>query len=139
MQKLKVFYDKIFFTFIIVGVINTIVGAGIMFTLYNFAGCSYYFSSIMNYVIGSIVSFFLNKYFTFKSRTFSFKEVILFVINIAVCYFIAYGTAKPAALFMLSNFSIKVQENVAMFIGMVLFTILNYISQRFIVFKIGVK
>ena len=82
MQFLKIFYDKTFLKFIIVGVINTIVGAGVMFALYNIFHFSYWVSSIMNYVTGSIVSFFLNKYFTFKSSSFSFKEVIYFIINI---------------------------------------------------------
>ena len=109
MQFLKIFYDKTFLKFIIVGVINTIVGAGVMF--------------------------FLNKYFTFKSSSFSFKEVIYFIINIAVCLFIAYSLAKPFAVYLLSGYSVSVQENTAMFTGMVIFTGLNYLSQRFIVFS----
>lgn len=135
MQFIKIFYDKTFLKFIIVGIINTIVGAGIMFALYNMFHCSYWFSSIMNYVVGSVVSFFLNKYFTFKSKSFSFKEVIYFILNIAVCFFIAYGLAKPFAMYLLSGYSVTVQENTAMFIGMIIFTCLNYLSQRFIVFK----
>lgn len=135
MKMFNIFYDKTFFKFIITGIINTFVGAGIMFALYNFFHCSYWLSSIMNYIIGSIVSFLLNKYWTFKSNLFSFKEVIYFIINIAVCFFIAYGLAKPFAMYLLSDYSVKVQENVAMFIGMVIFTLLNYLSQRFIVFK----
>ena len=135
MQFIKIFYDKTFFKFIIVGIINTIAGAGIMFALYNIFHCSYWISSIMNYIVGSIVSFFLNKYFTFKSRHFSFKEVIYFILNIAVCFFIAYGAAKPFAVYLLSGYSVSVQENTAMFIGMVIFTMFNYLSQRFIVFK----
>ncbi len=135
MQFLKIFYDKTFLKFIIVGVINTIVGAGIMFALYNIFHFSYWVSSIMNYVTGSIVSFFLNKYFTFKSSSFSFKEVIYFIINIAVCFFIAYSLAKPFAVYLLSGYSVSVQENTAMFTGMVIFTGLNYLSQRFIVFS----
>lgn len=135
MKFVKIFYDKTFLKFIIVGIINTIVGAGTMFALYNIFHCSYWFSSIMNYVVGSVVSFFLNKYFTFKSKSFSFKEVIYFIINIAVCFFIAYGLAKPFAMYILSGYSVSVQENTAMFIGMVIFTGLNYLSQRFIVFK----
>lgn len=135
MKYLKIFYDKIFLKFIIVGIINTIVGAGVMFALYNIFHCSYWFSSIMNYVVGSVVSFFLNKYFTFKSKSFSFKEVIYFILNIAVCFFIAYGFAKPFAMYLLSGYSVSVQENTAMFIGMVIFTMLNYLSQRFIVFR----
>ena len=135
MQLIKIFYDKTFLKFIIVGIINTAVGAGVMFALYNIFNCSYWISSIMNYVVGSVVSFFLNKYFTFKSKAFSFKEVIYFIINIAVCFFIAYGLAKPFAIYILSGYSKSVQENTAMFIGMVIFTGLNYLAQRFIVFK----
>ena len=135
MQFLKIFYDKTFLKFIIVGVINTIVGAGVMFALYNIFHFSYWVSSIMNYVTGSIVSFFLNKYFTFKSSSFSFKEVIYFIINIAVCFFIAYSLANPFAVYLLSGYSVSVQENTAMFTGMVIFTGLNYLSQRFIVFS----
>ncbi len=138
MNIIKIFYDKTFLKFIIVGIINTIVGAGVMFSLYNIFHCSYWVSSVMNYVVGSIVSFFLNKYFTFKSKFFSFKEVLYFTVNIAVCFFIAYGLAKPFAMYLLNGYSLSVQENTAMFIGMVIFTGLNYLSQRFIVFK-GVK
>lgn len=135
MKFIKIFYDKTFFKFIITGIINTFVGAGIMFALYNFFHCSYWLSSIMNYIIGSIVSFLLNKYWTFKSNLFSIKEVIYFIVNIAVCFIIAYGAAKPFAMYLLSGYSITVQENIAMFIGMVIFTGLNYLSQRFIVFR----
>lgn len=135
MNIIKIFYDKTFLKFIIVGIINTAVGAGVMFALYNIFHCSYWFSSIMNYVIGSLVSFFLNKYWTFKSRAFSFKEVLYFTLNIAVCFFIAYGLAKPFAVYLLSGYSVTVQENTAMLIGMIIFTGLNYLSQRFIVFK----
>ncbi len=135
MQLIKIFYDKTFLKFIIVGIVNTAVGAGVMFALYNVFHCSYWISSIMNYVVGSIVSFFLNKYFTFKSKVFSLREVVYFIINIAVCFFIAYGVAKPFAVYLLSGYSVRVQENTAMFIGMVLFTGLNYLAQRFIVFK----
>lgn len=129
--------DKTFFKFIIVGIINTIVGAGIMFVLYNLFHCSYWFSSIMNYVVGSVVSYFLNKYYTFESKKIKIKEIIYFILNIAMCYIIAYGLAKQMALYILNGYSKAVQENTAMFIGMVIFTILNYLSQRFIVFKKG--
>lgn len=42
--------------FLIVGVINTLVGTGVMFVLYNFFSVSYWISSAANYVVGSIVS-----------------------------------------------------------------------------------
>lgn len=63
--------DKTVLRFLLVGVVNTLVGAGLMFLLYNVANCSYWLSSAANYVVGGIVSFFLNKYFTFENKTWS--------------------------------------------------------------------
>ena len=127
--------DKSIPKFLLVGVLNTLVGAGIMFLLYNGAGCSYWVSSAANYVVGSILCFFLNKYFTFQNRGWSWAQVGKFVLNVAVCYVIAYAVAKPAVLWALSGQSLKVQENVAMLAGMCLYTGLNYFGQRFFAFK----
>ena len=60
---------------------------------------------------------------------------IRFAINIAICYVLAYGVAKPVVLLLLANYSLVVQDNVAMFVGMFLFTAFNYIGQRFFAFK----
>jgi putative flippase GtrA len=140
-------FDPTMIRFIIVGVINTIVGTGTMFLAYNWLGFSYWESSAANYVIGSIVSFFLNKFFTFKNKERSWKQVFKFVLTIVICYLIAYGVAKPISVFVLSllvneeqntNLGYKkivMIENVAMCIGMFLFVVLNYLTQRFFVFK----
>lgn len=132
MQKL---IDKKLFKFLIVGIINTLVGTAIMFGLYNIIGADYWVSSITNYVLTSILSFFLNKYFTFENKTKSFSQIFKFALNIVVCYGIAYGVAKPLIKFMLSGQSVKIRDNVAMLAGMCLFTGLNYIGQRFFAFK----
>lgn len=127
--------DKTTIKFIIVGIINTIVGTSVMFFMYNFMHASYWVSSVSNYVIGSIVSYFLNKYFTFQSSKKSINEIIYFIINITICYVVAYGLAKPLVYYVLSGASKSVQDNIAMLVGMCLFVVLNYIGQRFIVFK----
>ena len=121
--------------FVLVGIINTIVGTGTMFLLYNVFHTGYWTASVSNYIVGSIVSYLLNKYFTFKSKDRSGKSIFKFIINISVCYLIAYGIAKPCAAVILSSFSQVVKENVAMLIGMCLFVVLNYFGQRFWVFK----
>lgn len=130
--------DKTVLRFLLVGLVNTAVGCGTMFLLYNLAGCSYWLSSAVNYVVGGIVSFFLNKYFTFESRVWSWRQVWRFALNVAVCYLIGYGLAKPAVRLLLDDCSVKVQENVAMLTGMCLYTGLNYIGQRFFAFKSSV-
>ena len=123
--------------FVLVGIINTAVGTAVMFVLYNLFCANYWFASAMNYVIGSIVSYFLNKYFTFQNTEKSFKQVMRFIVNITICYLVAYGIAKPAVRFILSGCSVNIQENVAMLVGMCIFVGLNYVGQRFVVFWRG--
>ena len=74
-----------------------------MFGLYNLASCSYWVSSAANYILTSILSFFLDKYFTFQNKERSWKQVAKFIINIAVCYVLAYGIAKPVVMYILSG------------------------------------
>ena len=121
--------------FLIVGVVNTLFGAAIMFGLYNLAGCSYWLSSAANYFFGSILSFFLNKSFTFGNKDSLRNTVPKFVLNILICYLLAYGIAKPAVLYLLEGSPATIQENLAMFVGMCLFTAFNYIGQRYFACK----
>nr|WP_243158160.1 GtrA family protein [Aminipila terrae] len=103
--------------------------------MYNIMNCSYWLSSSMNYVLASILSFFLNKYFTFRNKEKDFTQIIKFICNIAICYFIAYGVSKPLITFLVQNQSSKFQENLAMIFGMGLFTILNFLGQKFFTFR----
>ena len=121
--------DKTTIKFILVGIVNTLVGTGVMFLMYNLLHASYWISSASNYIIGSIVSYVLNKYFTFQNNEKSFA------MNISICYLAAYGVAKPLVRMVLSGASKSIQENLAMLVGMGLFVVLNYFGQRFIVFK----
>ena len=132
---MKKLIDATLLRFLIVGVINTLVGCGTMFLLYNLAHCSYWLSSAANYIVGGVVSFFLNKYFTFRKTVWSWSEVIRFGVNVAVCWLLAYGLAKPLVLWVLKGQTVWLQENVAMLVGMCLYTMLNYLGQRFFAFK----
>ena len=127
--------DGTMLRFLMVGVINTLVGCGTMFLLYNWAHCSYWLSSAANYVVGGIVSFFLNKYFTVRKKGCSWRQLVKFAINVAVCWLLAYGLAKPLVLRILEGQSLWLQENVAMLVGMCLYTVLNYLGQRFFAFR----
>lgn len=135
MSKILTLFDEKFWKFILVGVVNTVVGTTIMFGLYNLAGASYWFSSSANYILTSILSYFLNKTFTFQNKDKSIWVTIRFALNIAICYGLAYGLAKPATFYLLKDYSMTVQENIAMAVGMVLFTGFNYLGQRFFTFK----
>ena len=134
-EKIKNKFDITFFKFILVGIINTVVGTAVMFIAYNVFHLSYWVSSAANDVVGSVCSYFLNKYFTFQNKEKSPIILLKFVVNITVCYLIAYGGAKKLILLLLSGFSKQWQDNVAMVCGMGLFVILNYFGQRFFAFK----
>ncbi len=131
----KRWIDSTVLRFLLVGILNTLVGCGTMFLLYNFAHWSYWLSSAANYLVGGIVSFFLNKYFTFRRREWSWRQVVRFAVNVAVCWLLAYGLAKPLVLHLLEGRSVRLQENAAMAVGMCLYTALNYLGQRFFAFR----
>lgn len=134
-NNIKIFTDKYFMKFVMVGVVNTIVGTTIMFVFYNFFHFNYWISSASNYFFGSIVSYFLNKHFTFKYKEKRWYSLLRFIINIITCYLLAYGIAKPIMKWILSDFSISIQENISMLLGMCLFVVFNYLGQRFFTFK----
>ena len=108
-------FDKSFLKFLAVGVINTLVGYGVMFGLYNLAGLhtwgdlGFWISSAANYVVGSIVSFFLNKNFTFQNQEKGAGVVLRFILSISLCYLLAYGLAKPAVKWVLGGMNLSEQ------------------------------
>ena len=128
-------FDVTFWKFVAVGVANTLFGTAIMFLFYNLFHFNYWISSAANYIFGSILSYILNRIFTFSSNETTKRTLPKFVLNISICYLLAYGIAKPLAVCMLSGLTKNVQENIAMLIGMCLFVALNYIGQRFFVFR----
>jgi gtrA family protein len=129
------FIDIKLLKFIIVGVINTGVGAGTMFILYNVVHLSYWISSICNYIVGGALSFVLNKYFTFGNTQKSLKQIIIYILNLVACYAIAYILAKHLVYMLFITVSKSFKDNIAMMCGMCLYTTLNYFLQRYIVFK----
>ena len=132
MKKLLGLLDFKLLKFLLVGVVNTLVGSAIMFGLYNLAGWGYWLSSAMNIFRTSILSFFLNKYFTFQGKL---GQVVRFGVNILLCYLAAYGVAQPLCRLALSGAGETVRDNVSMLLGMVLFTGLNYLGQRLFAFR----
>ena len=130
-------FDRSFITFLVVGVVNTLVGTAIMLVLYNVFGCSYWVASFCDYFFGSILSYFLNKHFTFHYRQTDLRSIVRFTLNIVVCYLLAYSAALPLTRTALQQFGLSrpVVENVAMLVGTVLFMLINYVGQKFFAFK----
>lgn len=140
---IKNFFDIKFWKFILVGILNTAVGTGLQFLLFNLWGWETGIASFTGYLIGSILSYFLNKYFTFKNQEKGWKPIVKFALNIAVCYGLAYGIAIPlvsnlceANGFTMFGWSVKTfAGNASLLVGSCLFVAFNYIGQRFFAFR----
>ena len=134
-DKIKSFFDITMLRFMIVGVVNTLFGSAVMFSAYNLLHFSYWISSALNYILGNVLSYFLNKHYTFRSRNKSPKTILRFLLNAVACYGIAYGIARPLMAAALSGMEMGLQDNCAMLVGMCLYTALNYLGQRYFVFR----
>ena len=131
---MKKLFDASMWKFLLVGVCNTLLSAVIMFLL---EGLGYWPSTAIAYVAGSVLSFFLNRHFTFRSDAPFWPSALKFAVNVALCYVVAYSLAQPLAGLVLGWLGLSPLwvERLAKLGGMVLFTCLNYFGQRFFAFR----
>ena len=134
-ERFSRLFDVSFLKFLAVGVLNTLLGAAIMYGLYNLAGWSYWPATLANYIPTSILSFLLNRSFTFRDKEKGWRPAARFAVNIAVCYLLAYGVAQPLVVFLFTAAGETARENLSMLAGMGLFTLLNYFGQKFFAFR----
>jgi hypothetical protein len=59
----------------------------------------------------------------------------MFILTIVCSYILAYSIAKPVMHALLAAYNLKIRDNVSLFVGMCVFTLLNYMGQRFIAFR----
>ena len=130
--------DASVWKFLLVGVGNTLLSMVLMFLL---EGLGYWPSTAIAYVAGAVLSFFLNRHFTFQSEETLGRSAVKFAVNVAVCYALGYGIAgfivQPIAEWVLGRTAISPlwQERLTKLGGMALYTILNYFGQRFFAFQ----
>jgi putative flippase GtrA len=126
-----------FIRFLLVGVCNTIIGLSSMFLFLHVFHISYWISTFLGNTIGAIASYFLNRKFTFNSHTPLKKSAFKFILVILVCYFCSYKLGIILANMWLGQISLvpaKYANDIAIMIGTGLYTITNYLGQRYIVF-----
>ena len=75
--------DKSIPRFLLVGVGNTLLSMVLMFVL---EGLGYWPSTAIAYAAGAVMSFFLNRKFTFESDETLGRSAVKFAVNVAVCY-----------------------------------------------------
>lgn len=140
MKKLLALIDIKLLKFILVGVINTAVDYGLFLILRgicpeNPLWLRWLLLTAIPCALASVVSYFLNKYFTFKNTEKGWAPVLRFAVNIAACYLLAYGMAIPLMEWALSAAAPALRDNLTKVAGMCLFTGFNYLGQRLFAFR----
>lgn len=115
--------------FALVGVLNTGITLLSIYVLYKFFNFSYLLANAVGFTIGFINSFFMNKFWTFKSSNSFIRESILFIIVFLVCYLI-----QLLSIILLKN---VLYDRIALiqFLGMIIYTIFNYLGNKIFTFK----
>jgi len=115
-----------FLTFNLVGIVNTLFGFSIIFTL-MFLGLSAVASNFIGYFFGAILSYTLNKKYTFKSDTKDKTEVLKFFTVLLISYCINLLTLQWL-LTLLNPYS-------AQFISAIIYTLSSFILAKLFVFS----
>jgi len=114
-----------FIRYNLVGIVNTIVGFAIIFSL-MFIGISPIMSNLIGYIIGSILSFYLNSKYTFKAKTTK-KDAIKFFTILLFSYALNFITLK----WLLAI----IDPYLAQFFSAIVYTLSSFLLVKFIVFR----
>ncbi len=143
-QKIKHLFDEKMWKFLLVGILNTLVGQGLSFVLLRLipwesfglgSTAAVNISAGISTVLASIMSYYLNKHFTFRYQGKDRRVALRFALNISVCYVIAYNIIASLTVLILSGQPKWIVEYGSMLVGMCSFVACNYIGQRFFTFR----
>ncbi|HJV84295.1 MAG TPA: GtrA family protein [Noviherbaspirillum sp.] len=119
-----------FIRYIIVGVANTIVGYGIIFGCMYLLGMSPEASNIAGYAVGLMVSYVLNRNYTFNSTQGRRTEFMRFLVVFAI----AYGLNFVALLVLIHQ--LGVHEGVSQVVAGAVYVVSAFLMNKYYVFKI---
>ena len=134
-KKIKNIMNSRFVRFGLVGICNTFLGIIVMFVSYDVLSLGYWASTSLGYLLGGMFSYWANKPYSFRNKDKNLLQVCKYVMNLIICYLMAYGVAQRLIWWTFSFFTDKVRDNLAMCVGLGLYTLLNYVGQSKWVFR----
>lgn len=120
-----------FMRFLMVGVINTLLGLSVIFLFMNILDQSYWLSTFLGNTTGMICSYLLNRSLTFKSKVSLWKGGLNFFLASGITYVFSYWLAEKLVIVISGQFI----GELAVLLGMVFYTISNYLVQKYVVFQ----
>ncbi|MNH93304.1 GtrA-like protein [compost metagenome] len=131
-------FNHSFARFLLVGLFNTLIGLGISFLLFNGLGLGYWMSTFLGNTIGAVVSYLLNKRFTFRSEVSISRSWWRFGLVILLCYGASYGASMllaQACSAWLPDINPVLLHNGAILVGNGFYTISNYLGHKYFTFR----
>lgn len=119
---------KMFIKFGCVGVLNTIIDTAVFFLLCDKLSLNEVISNMSAYLFSSANSYFMNSKFVYKAAKYSLKKYIHFICGNVLVLIIS----SLSVMIFASFFEVK---TLAKLISMPITIVLNFIIQRFVIFK----
>lgn len=120
-------------SYLIFGVLTTVVNYCVYLPVYNLVGLSASVSNVIAWVIAVAFAYLTNKPFVFKSNDWSAKTVIPELTKFVGCR-VASGAAETLILLVTVDI-LHWNGNVWKLVTSVLVVVLNYIASKLVVFK----
>lgn len=117
------------FRFIIVGTLNALITALVIWVLMKGVGCNYLWSNIAGYVAALVNNFFWSKYWIFSSRSGKFEREVPLVL---VAFGCAYGLQFLSLLLMVEIGDMN--EYLAQFLGLFVYGAVNFTMNKRLTF-----
>lgn len=119
-----------FLRFLLVGMINTLLGLSVIFMFLHVFDQGYWISTFFGNAAGMICSYLLNRSFTFKSTISFWKGGSTFFLASGICYFFSYWLAEKIVIITSDHYL----REIAVLVGMIFYTLSNYLAQKYFVF-----
>ena len=135
LQKIRALVEKYWdiLTYLVFGVLTTVVNYVIYLPVYNVLGLSAAVSNAIAWVVAVAFAYLTNKPFVFKSHDWSAKTVIPELTKFVSCR-VASGLAETVILLVTVDL-LGWNGNIWKLVTSVLVVVLNYVASKLIVFK----
>ena len=116
------------YKFIIIGIIAVSIDAFVYYLLGNFEFFSYEISKRISFICGAVFAFYFNRSYVFQSKHKNISQILGF----SILYLISFLCNAFSHDFVLNKLAIPA---VAFIFATAVSTIINYLGQKFIIFK----
>lgn len=126
-------------SYLIVGVISTLISFALQFLFTTVLLWNYTGSSILSFALACPVSFFLNRKFTFHAEQLPLvKTAIRFCMIVIPCFVLSYFVLKPGVNLVFNQINLNWPEQYITYAKQIVangvYIVINYLGQKFFTF-----